>query len=244
MCARTASFRQTLGSPLERARRRGRLQLSGSSRRRSRAARLAQRWQTRRALTFRTRSKLVGRAAASGRREGWFGSHACVRRHRDSECKERPSTDLPAVTSRSDHGRPVAVVFNMLPLKVSHEKAYNGNGLYEIFIHMWYTRPAKQSYRLRCAATVRKLPTATAPASRAVVGTGVRALNARSRALPGPPGQSEAQASQSRPTDDPTRRLQQPAPLRGSRSIAALLAAAAVCRQQPMDPACQGVQQA
>ena len=67
-------LRQTLGSPLERARRRGRLHLSGSSRWRSRAARLAQRWQTRRALTFRTRSKQVGRAAASGRREGWFGS--------------------------------------------------------------------------------------------------------------------------------------------------------------------------
>ena len=36
----------------------------------------------------------------------------------------------------------MAIVFSMLALKVSHEKAYDGNGLYKIFIHMRYTRPA------------------------------------------------------------------------------------------------------
>ena len=126
----------------------------------------------------------------------------------------------------------MAIVFSMLPLKVSHEKAYNGNGQHEIFIHMHTTG------HYRCAATVRKLPTATAPASRAAVGTDVRALNGRSRAAPEPPGQTQAEARKGQPTNGRTRGRQRPAPQRGSRSRAAPLTVATAWRRLSVHQAC------
>ncbi len=66
--------------------------------------------------------------------------------------------DLPCVRSWSDHGGPLPIIFNTLPVKVSNEKAERERTLYKIFMHMWYTRVTTDTYdRLthRCDTTPR-----------------------------------------------------------------------------------------
>ena len=116
-----------------------RLQLAGRSRRRSRSAQRVPRWQTRGALTFCTRSELAGCATPSGRREGSSADAACCTPVRDSSTSPGSSTSCQRARSRSDHGRPAAIILSMLLLIASHEKTEREGAPYKIFIHMLVT---------------------------------------------------------------------------------------------------------
>ena len=189
-----------------------RLQLAGRSRRRSRSAQRVPRWQTRGALMFCTRSELTGCATPSGRREGSSGDAACCTLVRDSSTSPGSSTSCQRARSRSDHVGPAPIIVNVFSSKVPREKAERERTLYEIFIHEHGSHTVDHTANATRGASLEPLAYANAPASRAVAGTAGRALSVRSRALPGPPGQMEAEAREGRPTDGHTRCRHQRAP--------------------------------
>ena len=186
-------------------------------------------------LTFCTRSELAGCATPSGRREGSSADAACCTPVRDSSTSPGSSTSCQRARSRSDHGRPAAIILSMLPLIASHEKTEREGAPYKIFIHMLVTLQTVQQALHTHHTTRGTQRTDNATASQAAAGTAVRALSMRCRASPGPPGKTQAQARQGRPTDGHMRHLQRLAPQSASRSCAARLAAVAARRQLPVD---------
>ena len=221
-----------------------RLQLAGRSRRRSRSAQRVPRWQTRGALMFCTRSELAGCATPSGRREGSSGDAACCTPVRDSSTSPGSSTCQHVRSRASDHRGPLPIIFNTLSLKVSDEKAVGEHTVYRDIHTHGGSHDRTLQLPQHAAATRDRRPFLPRSSPSETSAEGRVVLNENGPVPPRKRGWRQAEGERCLRGAGSACRCPARAARRGSRSRSALLAAAAACRQRPMDPACQGVQQA
>ena len=143
------------------------------------------------------------------------------------------------VRSRSDHGRPAAIILSMLPLIASHEKTEREGAPYKISIFMHGLRDMIQAEVTQTIPYINRDQRPTVPCLR----TCPAASNAPQTRGLGPPWARRAKRKRSRANPShllPARAAGCSGALQSaSRSRAARLAAVAARRQLPKHQACQ-----